>query len=216
MSNIQSLRDHVCSYINEKILSGELKPPEKLNENMICEQLNISRTPAREALIMLAAERLIDYVPRKGFYVKKITIADKLQHYALLGNLDAFAAKLAIEFLTDQDILSMQEIVANIDVAIKFKNYSRYIELQHDFHNFYLQKCQNTPLIETIQSLEERFIPITYSEQKGIDEDTYQDILYALNEEHKEMIKLFEKKAITELTQFIENTHWQSKHIDLL
>jgi DNA-binding GntR family transcriptional regulator len=198
------------------MLSGELQPSQKLNENAICEQLNISRTPAREALIMLAAEKMIDFVPRKGFYVKEITVEDKLQHYALLGNLDAFAAKLALRNIIDKDLINMREIAANIDVAIEFNNHPKYVELQSEFHNSYISKCGNKPLIETIQSLKERFIPVTYTQNKALSQEEYQQILYQLNAEHKEIVNLFEQRKGDKLARYIEKTHWVSRHHDLL
>lgn len=215
MTQIKSLRDHVCSYINEKIKSGELKPNEKLNEPQICEDLQISRTPAREALIMLATDHIIDFVPRKGFYVRKVTQDDMLQYYALMGNLDAFAARLAMPYVDANDLIKMKEIIANINVAIDFNNNDRYLSLQQDFHDIYIKKSHNIPLIETIQSLRYRYIPITYN-QKKVSDEKYKEILFRTNEEHRGIVKFFESQDADGLERYIRDTHWATDYIDLL
>jgi DNA-binding GntR family transcriptional regulator len=215
MSQIKSLRDHVCSYINEKIKSGELRPNEKLNEPKICKDLEISRTPAREALIMLATDHIIDFVPRKGFYVREVTAEDMLEYYALMGNLDAFAAKLAMPRMSTLEIVKMKEIAANINVAIEFSNFDRYLELQQDFHDIYIKRCQNTPLIETIQSLRYRYIPITYNQQK-VDPERYKRILFQTNEEHQRIIQCFESNDQERIEKFIRDVHWATDYIELL
>ena len=56
MPKFKTLKDHVYDYIAEQIMEGRLRPSEKINETAICEELSISRTPVREALIQLAGE----------------------------------------------------------------------------------------------------------------------------------------------------------------
>lgn len=215
MSQIQSLRDHVCSYIGEKIKSGDLRPHEKLNEPQICSDLQISRTPAREALIMLAADHIIDFIPRKGFYVREITVDDMLQYYELMGMLDSFAASRSIDYLNELDIYKMKEAITKMTISIDFSNYDNYIDIQQEFHDIYIMKCQNKPLIETIESLRYRYIPITYNLQKT-DEKSYKEITHRTNKEHEQIVEYFETKNRTELERYIREVHWDTKHIDLL
>ena len=215
MVHIQSLRDHVCAYIYDKIKIGQLKPKEKLNEIEISNDLQISRTPIREALIMLAADHIIDFVPRKGFYVREITVDDILQYYALMGTLDAFAATLALEHLNDDDMEKLKSITSEINKAISQENYDDYLNLQKSFHDTYINRANNKPLIETIHSLRDRYIPITYNRHKT-DSKTYQNILYQTNKEHEKIIELFIEKDVAGIEQFIKGIHWDTKYIELL
>ncbi|WKY47422.1 GntR family transcriptional regulator [Eubacteriaceae bacterium ES3] len=215
MSQIQSLRDHVCSYIHEKIKDGGLVPHEKLSEAQICSDLKISRTPAREALIMLATEHIIDYVPRKGFYVKKITVEDMLEYYSLMSNLDAFAASLAIDHLTQKDYQRMEELIAKTNLAIEYDNLDDFIALQEAFHQVYISKSHNTPLIETIASLSSRYIPLTYNKKK-VDQKTYKELLYKSNEGHKKMLDYFINREKNLLADYIKTIHWETTDVDFL
>ncbi len=71
MNAFLSLKDHVYNYISQAINEGRLKPNEKnKTKKMIMEDLNISRTPVREAFLELSVEGYLENVPRKGFHVK--------------------------------------------------------------------------------------------------------------------------------------------------
>ena len=103
-----SLKDHVYNFIAEQIRLGKLNSNEKVNEQDICQQLNISRTPVREALIQLAADGFLDSAPRRGFRVKPLTKKESEDIYRILAPLDALAAELAANYLTPEDLKSME------------------------------------------------------------------------------------------------------------
>ena len=70
------LRDVVFNNIKDGILTGRLRPGERLLENQLADELGVSRTPIREALRMLEIENLVDLIPRKGAQVKKMSEKD--------------------------------------------------------------------------------------------------------------------------------------------
>ena len=72
-NEFRSLKDHVYDYIADLIDGGTLGDDHKISEQQICDALGVSRTPVREALIQLAADGYLENVPRKGFYVKRVT-----------------------------------------------------------------------------------------------------------------------------------------------
>ena len=81
----QSLKDHVYEYISNEIKNKKLNPNEKINEQAICNELNVSRTPVREALIQLSADGLLDITPRRGFRVKALSLKDAQDLYAVIA-----------------------------------------------------------------------------------------------------------------------------------
>ena len=72
-NEFRSLKDHVYDYIADLIDGRTLGDDHKVSEQQICDALGVSRTPVREALIQLAADGYLENVPRKGFYVKRVT-----------------------------------------------------------------------------------------------------------------------------------------------
>lgn len=213
MDKYNSLKDYVHEYISKKIQNGELLPDEKVNESEICEELEISRTPAREALIQLSTENLLEYIPRKGFSVKQFNLKEKLEIYQVTGALDALAASLSIDKLTETDILKMEELIDKIDIAIKYRNFSDYCKFQNEFHNTYINKCDNGTLIELLNSLKFNFIRQTYLSE---DKEKLFTILSKVNEEHKEILNHIKNKDKKNIEKILKDVHWHTAYIDMV
>jgi len=81
--------------IRRWIVEGRLRPGERLVEQRLAEELELSRTPIREALRMLQSEGLVRFEPNRGARVRSLTVADIDDLYELRGRLEAMAAELA-------------------------------------------------------------------------------------------------------------------------
>ncbi|WP_373233215.1 GntR family transcriptional regulator [Cohnella sp.] len=209
----QSLKDHVYTYIAECIQNGTLLPNQKLSENSICEKLEVSRTPVREALIQLASENYLEYYPRRGFVVKELDTKKKLDVFQLIGTLDALAARLSVSYISEEDISKMEKFADEIDTSIKQQNYSDYQLYQNEFHNIYIHKCNNDTLIELLESLQNSFVRQTYLSN---DKTKLYTVLEQMNIEHKQMIQLFKKKDEEGLENFLKNVHWKISYTDMI
>lgn len=208
MSNFLSLKDHVYNYISNKINSGELKSNEKINEKEIMEDLNISRTPVREALIQLSSEGFIDNVPRKGFLVKQFDEKKISEIYSLLGVLDGYAASLTCSKLTERDYRSMEMLIYGMTKAIDDNDFLDYHNLQTEFHNIYIKKCENEELIRVVHQLKNFLINQTYGKNSA----EVKEIFHKTNAEHEKILNFFKEKNITELDHFLRNVHWHISH----
>lgn len=205
-----TLKAHVYDYISKKIQEGSIKPNDKLNEQEICDELNISRTPVREALIQLAADGLLDSEPRKGFRVKPLTKEKAHNLYVIIGTLDALAASLAMDDLTKEDFDRMRKLQVEMEKSIAEGLLDVYYKLQIDFHDVYIDKCGNDELIHLMNQLRMRFIKQGY----GVD-GKMSKILSETNEEHGVIIELLEKKDPTELEDYIKLVHWNLAYSEL-
>ncbi|MET3293096.1 GntR family transcriptional regulator [Brevibacillus fluminis] len=211
--NYQSLKDHVYKFIATQIQNGTLLPNQKVNEAMICQKLEVSRTPVREALIQLASENLLEYRPRRGFLVKELKTKEKLDVLEIVGSLDALAAKLATDHVSEDDLLKMEALIERIDRSIKENNYADYQKYQTLFHEVYIQKCNNPSLISILESLQNSFIRQSYLSN---DQEKLAKILMQMNEEHKHILALFRQKDKNGLVDFIQNTHWNIEYPELM
>lgn len=207
-----SLKDYVYQYISAKIQNGELQPGEKINEAEICEKLGISRTPTREALFQLASENILNYIPRKGFYVVEYSTKKKLDLYRIIGHLEALAADLALDAMSEEDLLKMEELLDRIDIDIKFQNYTNYITHQNAFHDIYLNKSGSETLVELLNKLKNSFIRQTYFSE---DKEKLFSVLAELNQEHREILRCFREKDRRALAEAVRS-HWDTKHIDMI
>lgn len=206
MPKYESLKDHVYEYITDKIQNGELLPNQKINELEICKELDISRTPAREALIQLSSDNLLEYIPRKGFMVKEIDQQTKLDTYQIIGDLDALSARLALPHIQQDDLLKMHEMIDKMDISIKYQNYTDYCNLQGLFHDIYINKCHNPSLIELLHQLKYSFIRLSYMSE---DKTRLFEELTRVNQQHKDILSAFEHKDLNLLQQYIIK-HWET------
>ena len=208
MEGYLSLKDHVYNYISERINAGELRPGDKVNEIQVSEQLHISRTPVREALMQLASDGYLDNLPRKGFRVKNLDIATVRQLYEIIGTLDGRAACLCVDVITEEYLAKMQFLAQAMDAAINAGLGDKYYELQVEFHDIYLKCCPNQEFERLLKRLKNNFIRKYYLFE---DPDNEMRVLKDTNSQHFEMIRLFREKKAAELEQYIRDVHWNSK-----
>jgi len=79
--------------IKKKIITTKLLPGSVINEADLMEELNLGRTPIREAIKQLQMENLVSITPRKGMYVTDIAVTDLLQIFEVRVELESFATK---------------------------------------------------------------------------------------------------------------------------
>ncbi|MFV0518148.1 MAG: GntR family transcriptional regulator [Aminipila sp.] len=206
MYKFQSLKDHVYEYIADQILKGALQSNEKINENKICQELNISRTPVREALIQLSSEGVLENVPRKGFVLKTLNPKEAAEIYEVVGILDGYSARLSCLNLSAKTLKDMEFYIDSMDLAINSYNYEMYHKQQEIFHQLYLMECGNDILIENILQLKNKFMTKNYDLSNLENAKT---LLYDTNNEHREMLRLFKEKKVEELERYIREVHWE-------
>ncbi|MCI2062508.1 MAG: GntR family transcriptional regulator [Eubacteriaceae bacterium] len=208
MVKIKSLSDQVYDYIINQIKTGKLAYGAKVNENKLIEELNISRTPIREALIQLASDNVLDNISRKGFFVKSYSDEEVDEIYSVVGILDSNAIKLAIPHLKSAHLKMMRFEVEKMAIAIKEKNYEMYTLSQEEFHSIYLEQCHNSYLIALVKDIWKKSLRTTYY---SLDQEELFKTLTSVNEEHLVIIDLIEKKDIEGAGDFVYK-HW-SEHL---
>lgn len=206
MERFKTLKDHVYEYIEEEILKGSLLPGERINENAICEQLDISRTPVREALIQLTAEGVLESKARKGFVIKTVQEKEVAELYAVIGVLDGFAAKLACSTLSEKDFADLDFYVDAMDLAIKNGNFEMYRKQQTLFHQLYIDCCGNNSLIDTLARVKSKLFQTPYVDDP---DGKMRKVLYDTNDDHRRIVQLFRDGKKDELFTFLSQEHWK-------
>lgn len=205
MERFKTLKDHVYEYIEDEILKGSLLPGERINENAICEQLEISRTPVREALIQLTAEGVLESKARKGFVIKTVQEKEVAELYAVIGVLDGFAAQLACPLLTEKDFDDLDFYADTMDLAINNGNLEMYRKQQTLFHQYYIERCGNNSLIDTLARVKSKLFQTPYVDDPA---GEMRKVLHATNEDHHKIVSLFRSGDLNELFRFLAKEHW--------
>lgn len=155
LDNYKPLRDIVFSALREGILSGELKPGERLMEVQLAEEMGVSRTPVREAIRKLELEGLVVMIPRKGAYVAGLTLKDVADVFEIRGSLEGLAAALASERITDDEIENLGNILKQLSTAVEAKDLETTIKKDAEFHQILFSATRNERLAQMVNNLKE-------------------------------------------------------------
>jgi len=138
--------------IKEKIVTLELLPFSVINEQALMEELELGRTPIREALLRLAAEGLVDIVPRRGMFVASIKITDLQKIFEVRMLLEGFCARLAAQRITEEQIAQMEAILQRLG-QVQNGDVETLMVIDERFHALLYQAADNEFLAETLERL---------------------------------------------------------------
>jgi DNA-binding GntR family transcriptional regulator len=149
----------ICRSLTDDIVSGKLPPGMKLEELVLAERFQVSRTPIREALRELHARGLIDLQPRKGGIVRSIGIDDLADMLEAMVELDALCCRISAERMSAVHKKQLQMIHQQSDDCVARGDDAGYLQLNHQFHQLISAGAQNRTLAGMLSSLRERLAP---------------------------------------------------------
>jgi DNA-binding GntR family transcriptional regulator len=200
--NYESLKDLVYEYLHRQILTARLKPGDKIRETEICQALNISRTPVREALIKLEAEGFLTNLARRGFIVKTTNLKEIEDMYKTIGCLEGYAARMAAPRMRPEDLGMLSELDTKMREAFHM---GKNLDFDRDnvlFHNVYLKVNQNDTINEIVSLLKKKIYDF-YLPRKFILK-WYEKAL----PEHAKILALFKRGDPEKLEKYIRDVHW--------
>lgn len=150
------LADGVYQRLRSAIVRGDLRPNERLVEADLAVWLEVSRTPVRECLQRLAAERLV-VNRRRGWIVQEHTVEDIREIYGVRGALEGYAAHLAAR-QASYDQVEQIMAQASVDPGIYADPPRRgFVEYNQQFHDTVVESCGNSRLAEAIRRSREYY-----------------------------------------------------------
>jgi len=179
---IRSLMSVVLDNIRRRILTGEFRPGQKINESEIAINLGISRSPVREAFRILERDGLITTLPRKGSYITDISLKDLEELFEVRKILECYALdciKKRAKKSPDKIQAMIEELERNL-----LKKYDPFSVIS-GFHYSLVELTNNSRLIELYKVLAvslRRYWLIYHSKkgQKDISLEHHQGIIYSL------------------------------------
>jgi DNA-binding GntR family transcriptional regulator len=140
-------RDEISNYIKEAILSGELKPGDRIVETRWARELGVSQSPVREAIRELEMIGLVENRPFQGCYVKELTVKDIKDSYRVRVSLETLGMEDAVENITDEQLLEIYNVMKEMETAAENHEFDLYIKLDTLFHQKIIEVSQNTTLL---------------------------------------------------------------------
>ncbi|WP_455582305.1 GntR family transcriptional regulator [Dysosmobacter sp.] len=146
------LHQEVSHYIKEAILTGQLKPGDRIVETRMAQELGVSQAPVREAIRELEFSGLLEQKPYLGTYVKRITVQDMRQFYEVRSALEKLGAESACRTANKEQIEKMETIILAMEDAANNYDVSEYVKLDAQFHDKIIETADN----ELLQKLWEQ------------------------------------------------------------
>ncbi len=156
MDEYLPLRDVVFHALRRAILTGEIKPGERLMEIHLAQELGVSRTPVREAIHKLEQEGLVTMIPRRGAQVAQISEKGLKDVLEVRRALDTFCAELACERMTEEGAQQLKEAYKVFESATETKDATIIAKADVSFHDIIISSTGNEKLIITMNNLAEQ------------------------------------------------------------
>ncbi len=141
-------RERVFKALQEWIIDGTLLPEERLNDAELAKYFSVSRTPVREALQMLAEQKLVTMVPSSGTFVAPIDLHDMAHVYELLGILQANAIDLGAANINENDFTILHQINQEFYRCAEQGNARDMLHADWVFH-IHIAKLSGNPYLVT-------------------------------------------------------------------
>lgn len=163
-----ALHEQVAQRLRQMLVENRIPPGGKLNERELCEVLNVSRTPLREAIKMLAAEGLVELVPNRGAIAIALTEADVVNTFEVMAGLESQSGELAAQRITDEELAEIRALHFEMLAAYTRNDLSAYYSLNARIHRAINAAAKNPVLTATYNQVNARLQALRFrSNQDG-------------------------------------------------
>jgi DNA-binding GntR family transcriptional regulator len=135
----ENLDRKVYRELKSMIVDHKLKPGDKILQEKISQEFGVSRTPLMCALKKLEQEKLVQAIPRRGFYVRRFTKEEILEAFELREILEGLAARRAAMIITAVQADKLRAFFRDADVSDSGQSIKRYSDEDRRFHNFLIE-----------------------------------------------------------------------------
>lgn len=179
------MKDEVYNKLRKWIVTGELVPGTKLRDLDLSEQLGISRTPIREALLRLENDGLVVTKANRWTLVSPINLKEAESIYSIVWTLERLAMEQAFPHISSKEIEELEQLNERFNQTIKTAEIFAILQADNEFHNKIIQLSNNLELPKLLSSLKVRVqrIEIHYFSQidaKNKSYNEHQQIIHAI------------------------------------
>jgi DNA-binding GntR family transcriptional regulator len=208
--NQKSLREQVYDFLREELTGGKLIPGASINLNAISQELGISKTPLRDALLQLDTEGFVTISPRRGVFVNRLTLEDIRNCYEIIGSLETTALLTAFDRIQPIHLEKLKLLNGSLRAALKKDDWQTYYQDNLLFHEVFLGLSHNTALKRIIEPMKQRLYDFP---RRGYVKEWEQ----ANCRDHDRLIDAFERLDRDAAVRVWRDGHWsfdvQERHI---
>lgn len=179
--------DLLLERLERLVLEGDLKAGDRLKEQNLAAQWNVSRGPIREACRVLQEAGLVDILPNRGVVVRKVRLQDVLHEFDIRSALWRLAGREAAGDLSHRQMDDLERLVDQMDDVIDGDDIDAYIALNTRFHDAIVISTGNRPLIALQRRM---FLQARLFRRQSLATDSG---LAERNEDHRRMLEAFRR-----------------------
>lgn len=179
----RTAKERVYTAVREWIIDGTLQPGEQIIDQEIAEYFSVSRTPVREAIQLLADQKLVEIRPGKATRVTAVSLEEAMSNYRVAAELSVLALEMAYPKINDAVLEELLRIDYSFDAAGRSRDVKTAVALDAQFHHRIFELAGNYFLGEFARILEshsQRVENIYFSQNDELNFQSHQDILAAL------------------------------------
>ena len=183
-----ALHEQVAHRLRQMLVENRIAPGAKLNERELSEVLQVSRTPLREAIKMLAAEGLVELLPNRGAIAVELSETDVLNTFEVMAGLEAQSGELAAARISDAELVEIKAMHYEMLAAFTRRDLPAYYQLNAAIHRAINCAAKNPVLTATYNQVNARLQALRFrSNQDG-------EKWRAAVQEHAQMIEALDRR----------------------
>ena len=176
--------------LQKDILTGKLKPGQKLTEQQLCKTYGVSRTPVREALRQLETDGLVENILNRGAFVVGMTEQDYEDMFELRKAYEIQAVKWAIERITDEEMERLEETFEFMEFYTMRNDIDKMLTINTGFHQVIYEASHNKMLKKLLSSYQ------NFLKYKGAESVYDDDYLTTVLDELRAIFKAFKETDV--------------------
>jgi DNA-binding GntR family transcriptional regulator len=185
-----NLREQVVEQVKTAIIEGRLKPGDHMVEATLTKQLGVSRTPLREALILLEREGLVESFPNRGTFVRTFDLSDVNTIFSMRIALENFAADLIIKILDKTDFDKLEGLIEEQRRYIRSKDFKHVRTTDMSFHRYLIERSEHPLLIRNWSEIVAQIAALLYMRAEAM--PNYNEALAIAD--HKKILEAYKTK----------------------
>lgn len=207
-----NLSEQAADIIRSSIISGRIKPGERLNEMKIASEMGVSRLPVREALRLLQNESLVESIPNKGVFVATLSPRDIQEIFTLRAVIEEFAIKLAVDNIEEKELKELQGIYEEMVQAASESDNIRLIQLDLEFHRLIAESSRHSYVYRIFNYIRGLILMYLLYDTEALKANRR---LVASQEEHRVILGALEARDLDLAARSI-NDHIQQSGVNIM
>ncbi len=195
----ETIRNQVYNILKENIIQANLKPGTQVSEQELGDELKVSRTPVREAMIHLAQEELVEIIPQKGTYISKINIEAVEESRYMRQILEVDITKAAAVEFPESLFFSFEENLNLQKLYLEQRNYTKLFEYDEEFHKLIYIGTNKMRVWKSIQNISGQLNRVRILSLSANSDELW-NLIY---NEHVEIFNMIKNHRVDEVQEIV-------------